>query len=70
MARRRLYSGGCTFVPAELLREPYSGPSFLEAHRDEELVAVLVTAGEVTEDEDDEEETGKAYWCDRYFEYM
>ncbi|MGV9690553.1 hypothetical protein ACWDUX_15730 [Streptomyces sp. NPDC003444] len=52
-------TAGCTFVPAELLREPYDGPSFLEAHRDEELVAALVAAGEVTEDEDDEEDVGK-----------
>ncbi|ORT53760.1 hypothetical protein [Streptomyces sp. CB03238] len=63
-------AAGCTFVPADLLREPYDGPSVLEAHRDEELVAALVAAGEVTEDEDDEEEVGKAYWHDRYFEYM
>ncbi|MEV6397116.1 hypothetical protein AB0M39_20435 [Streptomyces sp. NPDC051907] len=60
---------GCTFVPADLLREPYDGPSVLEAHRDEELVAALVAAGEVAEDEDDEE-AGKADWHDRYFEYM
>ncbi|MFJ8663523.1 hypothetical protein [Streptomyces sp. NPDC093795] len=60
---------GCTFVPSELLWEPYDGPSVLEAHRDEELVAVLVAAREVAEDEDDEE-LGKAYWYDRYFEYM
>ncbi|MFJ3817187.1 hypothetical protein [Streptomyces sp. NPDC090056] len=59
---------GCSFVPADLLCEPYDGPSFLEAHRDEELVAALVAAGEATEDED--EEVGKAYWHDRYFEYM
>ncbi|WP_435210019.1 hypothetical protein [Streptomyces sp. bgisy034] len=63
-------AAGCTFVPAELLREPYDGPTFLEAHRDEELVAALVAAGEVTGDEDDEEEAGKAYWHDRYFEYV
>ncbi|MFC9705212.1 hypothetical protein ACFTWD_31465 [Streptomyces sp. NPDC056943] len=63
-------AAGCTFVPAELLREPYDGPSFLEAHRDEELVAAHVAAGELDEDEDDEEEVGKAYWHDRYFEYM
>ncbi len=62
-------AAGCTFVPDELLREPYDGPSFLEAHRDEELAAALVAAGEVTEDEDDEE-LGKAYWHDRYFAYM
>ncbi|MFJ6247397.1 MULTISPECIES: hypothetical protein [unclassified Streptomyces] len=61
---------GCAFVPADLLREPYNGPSFLEAHRDEEFVAALVAAGEVTEGEDDDEETGKAYWADRYFAYM
>lgn len=63
-------AAGCTFVPAELLREPYDGPSVLEAHRDEELVAALVAAGEVNEDEDDEEGVGQAYWHDRYFEYM
>ncbi|MFF8574052.1 hypothetical protein ACF07F_15700 [Streptomyces sp. NPDC015237] len=62
-------AAGCTFVPADVLREPYDGPSVLEAHRDEELVAALVAAGEVAEDEEDEE-VGKAYWHDRYFEYM
>lgn len=61
---------GCTFVPADLLREPYDGPSVLEAHRDKELVAALVAAGEVAEDEDDEEELGRADWHDRYFAYM
>ncbi|WP_320783585.1 hypothetical protein [Streptomyces sp. CRN 30] len=60
----------CTFVPSELLWEPYDGPSVLEAHRDEELVAALVAAGEAAEEEDDDEELGKAYWHDRYFEYM
>ncbi|MFF8575550.1 hypothetical protein ACF06L_30465 [Streptomyces sp. NPDC015408] len=63
-------AAGCTFVPADLLREPYDGPSVLEAHQDEELIAALVAASEVAEDEDDEEEVGKAYWHDRYFEYM
>ncbi|MFF8513058.1 hypothetical protein ACF064_33840 [Streptomyces sp. NPDC015492] len=62
---------GCTFVPAELLRERYDGPSFLEAHRDKELIAALVAAGEVTDSEDDDEsEVGVAYWNDRYFAYM
>ncbi|MFD0141515.1 MULTISPECIES: hypothetical protein [unclassified Streptomyces] len=63
-------AAGCTFVPAELLREPYDGPSVLEAHRDEELVRALAAAGEVAEDGDDEEEIGNAYWHDRYFQYM
>ncbi|MEV4940709.1 hypothetical protein [Streptomyces zaomyceticus] len=64
-------AAGCTFVPAELLREPYDGPSFLEAHRDKELIAALAAAGEVTDDEDeDESDVGVAYWNDRYFEYM
>ncbi len=61
---------GCVFVPAELLREPYDGPSVLEAHRDAELVEVLAAAGVVFEADDDEEELGRAYWHDRYFEYM
>ena len=62
---------GCTFVPAELLRERYDGPSFLEAHRDEELIAALVAAGEVTDGEDEaESDVGVAYWNDRYFAYM
>ncbi|TXS21330.1 hypothetical protein EAO70_07870 [Streptomyces sp. adm13(2018)] len=62
---------GCTFVPAELLRELYDGPSFLEAHRDRELIAALVAAGELTDCEgDDESEVGVAYWNDRYFAYM
>ncbi|GGQ58105.1 hypothetical protein [Streptomyces flaveolus] len=60
---------GCTFVPVDLLREPYEGPSVLEAHRDEELVAVLVAAGETAEEEG-EEEAEMAVWHDRYFEYM
>ncbi|MFE0703993.1 hypothetical protein [Streptomyces sp. NPDC058872] len=62
-------AAGCTFVPSELLREPYDGPSFLEAHRDVELVAALAAAGEAAEDEDDEE-VGKAYWHDRHFAYI
>ncbi|MGW2303855.1 hypothetical protein [Streptomyces sp. NPDC001809] len=62
---------GCTFVPAELLRERYDGPSSLEAHRDKELIAALVAAGEVFDDEDEAENgVGVAYWNDRYFEYM
>ncbi|MFI8372099.1 hypothetical protein [Streptomyces sp. NPDC085466] len=69
-------AAGGTFVPAEVLREPYDGPSFLEAHRDEALIAALVAAGELTadedddEDEDEDEEVGTAYWSDRYFAYM
>ncbi|MFB7829124.1 hypothetical protein [Streptomyces hydrogenans] len=64
-------AAGCTFVPAELLRERYDGPSLLEAHRDEELIAALVTAGEVTDGEDEaESDVGVAYWSDRYFAYM
>ncbi|MGW2305876.1 hypothetical protein [Streptomyces sp. NPDC001809] len=60
-------AAGCTFVPVELLRERYDGPSFLEAYRDRELIA----AGEVTDGEsDDESEMGVAYWNDRYFAYM
>jgi hypothetical protein len=58
---------GCTFVPAELLRESYDGPSVLAAAGDVELAAVLVAAGVVAEDE---EELGKSDWYDRYFEYM
>jgi hypothetical protein len=60
---------GCTFVPTELLREPYDGPSVLPAALDLELAAVLVAAG-LAEAEDDDEELGKSYWHDRYFEYM
>ncbi|MEU4272859.1 hypothetical protein [Streptomyces sp. NPDC026092] len=63
-------AAGCTFVPAELLCESYDGPTVLEAHRDAELLAALVAAGEVAEDEDAEGEVGKADWHDRYFEYM
>ncbi|MFE3121884.1 hypothetical protein ACFXHD_00495 [Streptomyces hydrogenans] len=62
---------GCTFVPAELLCECYDGPSLLEAHRDEELIAALVAAGEVTDGEDEaESDVGVAYRSDRYFAYM
>ncbi|MGW2837519.1 hypothetical protein ACWCWD_06940 [Streptomyces sp. NPDC001493] len=60
---------GCTFVPAELLREPYEGPSRLPAAADVELAAVLVAAG-VAEAEESDEDLGKADWYDRYFEYM
>ncbi|MFJ8133327.1 hypothetical protein [Streptomyces hydrogenans] len=64
-------AAGCTFVPAELLRERYDGPSFLEAHRDKELIAALVAAGEVTDGQDEaESDVGVAYWNDRYFAYM
>lgn len=59
----------CTFVPSELLREPYDGPSVLPAAGDVELAAVLVAAG-VAEDEEDDEELGKSDWNDRYFDYM
>jgi hypothetical protein len=61
---------GCTFVPSELLREPYDGPSVLPAAGDVELAAVLVAAGVVDEDDEDDEELGKSNWYDRYFEYM
>ncbi|MEH0423682.1 hypothetical protein [Streptomyces sp. B21-083] len=64
---------GCTFVPSELLCEPYDGPSVLSAVGDMDMVAALVAAGAVCEDEDedeDDEELGKADWHDRYFEYM
>ncbi|WAU81915.1 hypothetical protein O1Q96_20270 [Streptomyces sp. Qhu-G9] len=67
MARRCLYRMGCTFVPTELLREPYDRPSTLPAAGDLELSAVLVSAGLA---EDDEEELGKSDWRDRYFDYM
>lgn len=60
---------GCTFVPAELLREPYDGPSRLPAAADVELAAVLVAAG-VAEAEESDEDLGKADWYDRYFEYL
>lgn len=60
---------GCTFVPTELLTEPYDGPSVLPAVGDLELVRVLVAAG-LAEAEDDDEELGKSDWGDRYFDYM
>ncbi|MFI1353304.1 hypothetical protein ACH4TV_06940 [Streptomyces sp. NPDC020898] len=61
---------GCTFVPPELLREPYDGPTRLAPAEDVELVAVLVAAGVMDEDEEDDEELGKTNWYDRYFDYM
>ncbi|MCP3803100.1 hypothetical protein NLX83_27870 [Allokutzneria sp. A3M-2-11 16] len=39
-----------------------------DARLPREFVAVLRAAGEL--DEDDDDELGKAYWDDRYFEYM
>ncbi|MGW0858270.1 hypothetical protein [Streptomyces sp. NPDC002690] len=60
---------GCVFVPDELLREPYRGPSRLPAAADVELAAVLVAAGEAEEEEGDED-LGKSSWGDRYFDYM
>ncbi|WP_128376653.1 hypothetical protein [Streptomyces cavernae] len=62
-------AAGCTFVPYELLREPYDGPSVLLAAGDVEVAAVLVAAGSAEAEEDDEE-LGKSDWRDRYFEYM
>ncbi|WP_051744945.1 hypothetical protein [Streptomyces yerevanensis] len=60
---------GCTFVPTELLRELYDGPSVLAAAEDVELAAVLIAAGEAEAEEDDDE-LGKSDWSERYFEYM
>ncbi|GAB2984438.1 hypothetical protein GCM10023080_057760 [Streptomyces pseudoechinosporeus] len=60
---------GCTFVPTELLREPYDGPSVLAAAGDVELAAVLIAAGEAEAEEDDDE-LGKSDWSERYFEYI
>jgi hypothetical protein len=60
---------GCTFVPTELLGEPYDGPSVLPAAGDLELARVLVAAG-LADAEDDNEELGKSDWGDRYFDYM
>lgn len=60
---------GCTYIPDELLREPYDGPSVLAAAEDVQLAAVLVAAG-LAEAEDTDEELGKSDWNDRYFEYM
>ncbi|MGI5196200.1 hypothetical protein ACQEVY_21520 [Streptomyces sp. CA-288835] len=58
---------GCTFVPSEVLREPYDGPSAMLAAEDVKLAAVLIAAGEA---EDDDEELGKSDWHDRYFDYI
>ncbi|MFJ5833574.1 hypothetical protein [Streptomyces sp. NPDC093089] len=60
---------GCTFVPDELLREPYDGPSVLLSAGDLELAAALVAAG-LAESDDTDEELGESDWHDRYFEYM
>ncbi|MBB4790510.1 hypothetical protein [Streptomyces nodosus] len=59
---------GCTFVPTELLREPYDGPVPLAAE-DLELAAALVAAG-LAEADDNDEELVTPDWHDRYFEYM
>lgn len=61
---------GCTFVPAELLREPYDGPSALPAAQDVELAAVLAAAGVAAACEKGDEDLGKADWSDRYFDYV
>ncbi|MFE9847656.1 hypothetical protein ACFYPN_02415 [Streptomyces sp. NPDC005576] len=60
---------GCTFVPVELLREPYDGPSPLLAAGDAALAEVLVAAGEA-EGEEGDEDMGKTSWYDRYFDYV
>ncbi|MFJ7990378.1 hypothetical protein [Streptomyces sp. NPDC096351] len=64
-------AAGCTSVPAELIRERYDGPSDLEAHRNQELIAALAAAGEGVGHQDEAESAvGVACWNDRHAEYM
>ncbi|MGW1929777.1 hypothetical protein [Streptomyces sp. NPDC001919] len=64
-------AAGCTSVPAELIRERYDGPSDLEAHRDKELIAALVAAGEGDDHQDEAESAVRvACWNDRHPEYL
>ncbi|MEW2130543.1 hypothetical protein [Streptomyces sp. NPDC005435] len=69
-------AAGCTFVPVQLLLEPYDGPSELAGFHDAELATALeafVAAGGdlgIDGDEDEEEELRPDTWHDRYFEYM
>ncbi|MCL8013390.1 hypothetical protein [Streptomyces sp. AS02] len=59
---------GCVYVPAELVLEPYDGPTLQE---DEEAEAVLAAlAAESGDEEEDEEDDLPPSWYDRYFQFM
>ncbi|MGI5196199.1 hypothetical protein ACQEVY_21515 [Streptomyces sp. CA-288835] len=58
---------GLTFVPIELLLEPYDGPSLADEEIPAELLAAFADDGE--EEEDEGPELPLAWW-DRYFQYM
>lgn len=60
---------GCVYVPVELVKEPYDGPTLQE---DEEAEAVLAALAAESGDEEEEEEEDDLppTWLDRYFDYM
>ncbi|CAL9471856.1 hypothetical protein GCM10010243_63520 [Streptomyces matensis] len=62
-------AAGCTFVPLDLLLEPYDGPSPTWADEDEALVRALEAAGEPADDEEDDEDRTPV-WADRYFQWV
>ncbi|MGW3549401.1 hypothetical protein ACWDLL_00765 [Streptomyces griseoincarnatus] len=62
-------AAGCTFVPLDLLLEPYDSPSPTWADEDEALLRALEAAGDpATGEEDDEDRT--PVWADRYFQWV
>lgn len=63
-------AAGCTFVPLDLLLEPYDGPSPTWADEDEALVRALEAAGEPADDEEEDDEDRTPVWADRYFQWV
>ncbi|MFF8585515.1 hypothetical protein [Streptomyces althioticus] len=60
----------CTFVPLDLLLEPYDSPSPTWADEDEALVRALEAAGEPADDEEEDDEDRTPVWADRYFQWV
>jgi hypothetical protein len=61
-------AAGCTFVPLELLLEPYDGPSALED--DEAFAALVAQFVDVSEEDETDERRLPLAWADRYFQWM
>ncbi|MDT0611522.1 hypothetical protein [Streptomyces lancefieldiae] len=64
---------GCVYVPAELLLEPYDGPSRLEDDWEEDDWEEGGEEDEETEGDENGQDEGAALplaWWDRYFQFM
>ncbi|MGX5209235.1 hypothetical protein ACWKT3_11105 [Streptomyces violaceus] len=59
---------GCIYVPAELVMEPYDGPTLREDEAAEAVLAALAAAS--ADEEEEEEDDLPPAWYDRYFQYM